>query len=214
MIWSAVSNWAGFERWLISPVWIMKDGFAGRGIHLGDRLRQRAVGVRVGGLVEADVAVAELEEAEGLRFFCLSLADQAGRAGNAAGERPQNAGAGPGHAFEDLAPRGALFVIVSIMRHVGLLPKLGCFRVMRLAPERLYSCEGARQVVARALQNPIEVIGKRGRHEALTIATRAPSANSTGKVAPFDFLQGGRHESRLVRREGRRANQRSSCARD
>ena len=47
------------------------EGRLGRqSIHLGDRLGQRAIGVRVRGLVEADMAVAELEEAERLRF-CL-----------------------------------------------------------------------------------------------------------------------------------------------
>src|SRR4029077_5689584 len=29
MTWAASSNWSGFERWVMSPVWIMKAGLAG-----------------------------------------------------------------------------------------------------------------------------------------------------------------------------------------
>ena len=46
-----------------------EGGLRRQGIHLGDRLDERSVGIGIGGLVEADVAVAELKEAEGLRIL-------------------------------------------------------------------------------------------------------------------------------------------------
>ena len=64
MSWSALSNSSGLERWVMSPVWIMNAGFGGSAFDLADRLPQRAERVGIGGLVEADMAVADLEEGE------------------------------------------------------------------------------------------------------------------------------------------------------
>ena len=50
----------------MSPVWIMKRGFVGQRADARDRLAQRRQRIRVRRLVEADVAVADLDEAEGL----------------------------------------------------------------------------------------------------------------------------------------------------
>ena len=91
----------------MSPVWIMKDGLRGIALIAPDRLLERALGIRIGGLVEADMAVADLQEGEAVAASCgLRLSDQAERARHAAGDRPEHAGAGPGHAFEYLAPGG------------------------------------------------------------------------------------------------------------
>ena len=75
-----------------------------------DRLLERALGVGVGGLVKAHVAVADLQEREPLALLGLRLAEKAERARHAARHGPQQAGAGPGHAFENLAPARSVIV--------------------------------------------------------------------------------------------------------
>ena len=47
---------------------------------------------------------------------------QAERLGNAARNRPENAGAGPEHAFESVTTADAVFVIIVIIRHVVFTP--------------------------------------------------------------------------------------------
>src|SRR5262249_8266208 len=83
-------------------------------LHLLDRLLERAERVRVGGLVEAHMAVADLQEGEagGLRH---GLADKAERGRHAARHRPQDAGSGPGHAFQHLATADAVAVVRTIV---------------------------------------------------------------------------------------------------
>ena len=94
-----MSNSAGFDECVRSPVWMMKSGAVGQALILSMRELQRRGDVGVGGLVEADVAVADLDEGEvGLLVGVMRLAEGA-RDGNAAGEGPDQAGAGPGHAF-------------------------------------------------------------------------------------------------------------------
>jgi len=77
-----------------------ESGLDGHCLHLGDRLLQRAERVRIGGLVEADMAVADLEEGETFRVGGERFADEPERLRHPAGKRPQDAGAGPDHALE------------------------------------------------------------------------------------------------------------------
>ena len=98
-----MSNSAGLEECVRSPVWIRKSGAAGSGIDPphGSLQRGRHVGVRR--LVEADVAVADLHEGEiGLRGWLHRFAEDA-RGRHAAGKGPDEAGAGPGHALQKSA---------------------------------------------------------------------------------------------------------------
>src|SRR6202030_3492244 len=63
-----------------------------------DRYVERSARVRIGGLGEADMAVGHLDEGKAaLRRF--RRADQT-RSGHAAGDRPDDAGSGPQHAFQ------------------------------------------------------------------------------------------------------------------
>ena len=106
MICWAVSNSAALAIWVMSPVCSMKSGCAGQGVDLVDGELQGAGDVLVGGLVEADVAVADLDEAEGWmpRVACGGAAGgkELG-CGDAAGHGPEQAGSGPGHAAEEAA---------------------------------------------------------------------------------------------------------------
>ena len=58
--------------------------------------------IGIGGLVEADMGVADLDEAEPPPSAACRIAEQHG-ARHAAGDGPQHAGAGPGHAFQEAA---------------------------------------------------------------------------------------------------------------
>ena len=75
-----------------------------QGIDLGDRLFQRAERVGIGGFVEADMAVADLQEGKATALRGLGLAHDPERVRHAAGNGPQHARATPGHAFQNLAP--------------------------------------------------------------------------------------------------------------
>src|SRR5664280_797800 len=87
----------------------------------GDRPFQRALGIRVGRLVEAHMAVADLQKRQaqssgrfgvgGHGFRSVSLIDQAERMRHPAADGPQHPGAGPGHAFQHLAAAGAVIVV-------------------------------------------------------------------------------------------------------
>src|SRR5215813_6497768 len=81
-------------------------------LDLADRFLERAEGVGIGRLVEPDVAVADLQEGQPARFGSSRLADNAHRARDPAGDGPQDAGTGPGHAFENFAPADAALVAV------------------------------------------------------------------------------------------------------
>jgi hypothetical protein len=72
---------------------------------LGDGFAQRAERVGVGRLVEADVAVADLEEGEGWSLGGEHLVEQAQGFRHAARQGPQHASPGPDHALEG-APAG------------------------------------------------------------------------------------------------------------
>ena len=76
-----------------------------QGLDSLDGQAERAGDVGVGGLVEADMAVADLDEAEPARgrLGRLGGADQP-RARHAAGDRPEHARPDPGHAAQQAAP--------------------------------------------------------------------------------------------------------------
>ena len=84
---------------------------------LVDRLLQRAEGVRIGRLVEANMTVADLQEGEGggarLRGFCI--AEQIERFRHAARNSPEHAGAGPDHAFECVASIDAVLLVSHVL---------------------------------------------------------------------------------------------------
>ena len=88
----------------MSPVCSMKSGCCGQGVDLVDGELEGSGDVLVGGFVEADVAVADLDEAEGTGVFvrvaasCLHSGGKETRGGYAAGQGPEKTGAGPGHA--------------------------------------------------------------------------------------------------------------------
>ena len=67
------------------------------------------------GFVEAHVAVADLQEGQARRFRSHRLIDQPERAGHAAGNRPEQAGARPGHAFQYLTAADAVSFIVMVV---------------------------------------------------------------------------------------------------
>ena len=84
-------------------------------LQLGDAVKRRLQGgvrVGVGLLVEADMAVADLDEGEPVarrRSECLA---QSQSARNPARDRPDDAGTGPSHAFEETAAVNAVFIVV------------------------------------------------------------------------------------------------------
>src|SRR5439155_17482098 len=80
---------------------------------LGDAVERRLQGgvrIGVGLLVEADMAVADLDEGEPVHRCAERLAAEAETARHAARHRPDDTGAGPGHAFEEPAPARASVV--------------------------------------------------------------------------------------------------------
>src|SRR5262249_33890389 len=80
--------------------------------HSPDRFFERTLGIRISGLVETHVTVADLQEGESLALLRQRFVDDAERGWYSAGNGPQHAGSRPGHAFENLATAGAFFVIV------------------------------------------------------------------------------------------------------
>ena len=120
---SASSNCSGFDRWVMSPVWIMKCGLVRQRVDLRSTVSfEGAERVGIGRLVEADMAVAELDEGGtgGLGRGGLGRAEQAGRARYAAAYGPDHAGADPGRAFQQAAP--VHDAVVLIFGHASLRP--------------------------------------------------------------------------------------------
>ncbi len=82
-------------------------GLAGQRVDLVDGQLEGAGDVLIGGLVEADVAVADLDEAElrcAFRHRLLAARrSEELRGGHASGNGPYQAGSGPGHAAEKVA---------------------------------------------------------------------------------------------------------------
>src|SRR5436305_14552945 len=84
-------------------------------LDFADRLLERADRVGIGRLVEADMAVADLQEAQPGRLGGLRRADKAERARYPARNGPEHAGAGPGHAFQHppAANAAAMFIVIA-----------------------------------------------------------------------------------------------------
>ena len=74
------------------------------GVDLADRLFQRAARIGIGRLVETDMAIGDLQEGQSAHFFRRRPFNQAGGARHPGGDRPQNPGADPGHAFQHFPP--------------------------------------------------------------------------------------------------------------
>ena len=70
--------------------------------------------VGIGRLVEADMAVADLQEGHPGRLGGLRRSDNAERARHAAGNGPEHAGTCPGHAFQHAASADTVIVAVVI----------------------------------------------------------------------------------------------------
>ena len=106
------------ERWLIA-----------QSVHPADGLLQCVDGVRICGLVEANVAVADLEKCETLLggFLRLGGAEQPDRFRHAGRYRPKHSGSRPDHAFECVPPADAVVVMFMIRHRLSLSvsPKLG-----------------------------------------------------------------------------------------
>ena len=92
----------------MSPVWSRKAGLGESAAMRVDRRRHGRSGIGIGGLVEADMGVADLDEAEPARGR-RRIAQQQG-AGHAAAHGPEQAGARPGHAAEDAAAVHAVVI--------------------------------------------------------------------------------------------------------
>ena len=88
------------------------------GVDLVDGHLQGTVDVSIRRLVEADVAVADLNESEVGGFGLAFLSAEELRAGYAAGERPYYSGAGPLHALQKAA---AVHVAIEFGNHSRIL---------------------------------------------------------------------------------------------
>src|SRR6266446_2612291 len=84
-------------------------------IDLGDRLLEGAKRVGIGRLVEADMAVADLQERHAGGLGRLRGTDQSQRTGYAARNGPQHAGTGPGHAFQHPAAADAASFFIAVV---------------------------------------------------------------------------------------------------
>ena len=102
----------------MSPVWIMNDGFAGIALIL----------LMASSSVPSAFGLAGLSKPTWLSLICRKVmpgglgglrgADHAERVGHAAGDGPEHAGAGPGHAFEHAAAADAVvFIVVVVVAH-------------------------------------------------------------------------------------------------
>src|SRR5262245_9678825 len=94
-----------------------EGGFDGERLDLPDRFIERTEHIRIGRLVETDMAVADLQEGQRGCRLRPGLTDDAERARHAAHNRPQHTGSGPGHAFEYLASIDTRAVAVVIECH-------------------------------------------------------------------------------------------------
>ena len=98
----------------MSPVWIMNDGFFGIALIL--LMASSSVPIAFG--------LAGLSKPTWLSLICRNVIpagsaasaefDNAERARHAAGDGPEHAGAGPGHAFQDAASADTVLVVVVI----------------------------------------------------------------------------------------------------
>src|SRR5437773_6837232 len=85
------------------------------------------------------MAVADLQKSQSARFDGSSLANDADRTRHATGDGPQDAGSGPGHAFEDFAPADA--ARLAVIRSHGNLPLSPRWvSKEQIADVEIYSC--------------------------------------------------------------------------
>src|SRR5262249_17904314 len=148
----------------------------GQRIDLADGLFQRAERVGIGGLVEADMAVADLQEGETMAVRSLRLAHNPERVRYAAGDGPQHAGATPGHAFQDFAPVDAVSLVEFTHLRISFQP---------LSPKPIRPCglQGKDWAKASFIPGPakkIEAIGG-ARHDHLE-QTRRVEKKSPGSL--------------------------------
>src|SRR6516164_2837005 len=112
-------------------------------VDLGDRLLERAERVRVGGFVEADMAVADLQKCEParLRLCGRRLPEEAKRPRHTAAHRPEHAGPRPGHALQYSAAvdvcRTRQFLLLTI-GHLALLTGVCVMPLQTGGPEVLF----------------------------------------------------------------------------
>jgi len=98
-----------------------ESGFLRQRDDLVHGLLKRAERIGIGRLVEAHMAVADLQERQALNVLRLRLrlAHDAQRVRHAAGNGPKHAGADPGHAFEDFT---SVYAIVAVEIAHFILP--------------------------------------------------------------------------------------------
>src|SRR5215469_6213401 len=111
--------------------------FLRQGVDLGDRLLERAQRVRIGRLVEADMAIADLQEGKTAALGRLRFTHYSERVRHAAGNAPQHASAAPGHALQNFAPADAVSLI-DFTHFANLLSAAVPH------PSRLCGCQGKR----------------------------------------------------------------------
>ena len=95
----------------------------GQRIDLGNGLTKRRCHVRIRCLIEADMAIADLNEAEipcEVPYLLLQHIAQGIRFQNAALQKTKSARAGPGHAFQKSATIDAVVVVIlfNVLSHV------------------------------------------------------------------------------------------------
>ena len=96
----------------MSPVWMMNDGLIVIAFTFATASRSVAQRIGICGLVEADMAVAHLQEAEAGLGRSFGFAEQAACNGDAAAHGPEHAGPGPHHAFEGVTAIKADIIVV------------------------------------------------------------------------------------------------------
>ena len=172
-------------------------------LDLVDGFFQRAERIGVGRLVEADMAVADLQEGERRPPPCgMRLADQAERARHAARDRPEHAGAGPGHAFQHLAAAQAVDRRRWCDRMSSRLPVgFGCSKGLDRARPLIYSrpARDLRKPLQEfALEDPMKFLD-----EAKIYIRSGDGGNGCVAFRREKFIEFGGPERRR-RRQGRR----------
>src|SRR3954468_1906518 len=106
-------------------------------LDLADGLFERAIDVRVRGLVESHVAVADLQEGERTCALRHRLVDKPERARYAASDCPEDAGPRPGHAFENFAAVNA--IVIRLIGAHFYLHEASLLHETRSAEPQIYS---------------------------------------------------------------------------
>ncbi len=114
-----------------------EGGLRGQRRHLADRLFERRQRVRIGGLVETDVAVGNLQEGE--PSVGRMRGPEQGRSRHAAGNSPQHAGARPEHAFERASAIHFHRSVIIVLAHrlLRMLASPQTTAITSLSPQRL-----------------------------------------------------------------------------